>query len=149
VGPRRGSFHHSIAEEKTLMNQISLRLSVCALALVSAMASAAVPSVDSGRTPATTSCGTDPDTGRRQRLRHFAQVIFIIDQSLIAQDPRDQPVMSQLPQQTELDIKLAHSPTRIADLEGKVLAFLGAFDSLQNRQRIRIIDVDYTVVCTR
>jgi hypothetical protein len=131
------------------MNRISLRLSVCALVLVPAPASAVVPGVDPGLTPATTSCGTDPDTGRRQRLRHFEQVIFIIDQTLSAADPVDQPALSQLPQQTELDIKLAHNPRRVADLEAKVLAFLGAAATSLNRQRIRIIDVDYTVVCTR
>lgn len=131
------------------MNRISLRLPALALALVSAPAPAVVPDVDQGLTPATTSCGTDPGTGRRQRLRHFEQVIFIVDQTLSAADPADQPALSRLPQQTELDVKLAHNPRLVADLEGKVLAFLGAAATSLNRQRIRVIDVDYAVVCTR
>jgi hypothetical protein len=37
----------------------------------------------------------------------------------------------------------------VADLEGKVLTFLGAADTPENRAAIRISDVEYAVICPR
>lgn len=125
------------------------RLAVCALALFSAPAAAVVPSLDSGVTPAATTCGKDPATGRSLRLRHFGDIIFVVTQPLFAANGADQSALSQLPLRNELAIKVADNPKQVADLKGKVLRFLTAADVGQNRQRVQILDVNYAAVCTR
>ncbi|MGH8586288.1 MAG: hypothetical protein ACREWE_08945 [Gammaproteobacteria bacterium] len=104
------------------------RLALCALALFSGPAAAVVPSLDTRVTPATTSCGKDPSTGRSLRLRHFSDIIFVVSQPLFAANGADQSALSQLPLQTELAIKVADNPKQVVDLKGKVLRFLAAAD---------------------
>lgn len=129
--------------------RLKCRLAVCAFALCSAPVAAVVPSLDTGVTPATTSCGKDPGTGGSLRLRHFGDIIFVVTQPLFAADGADQSALSQLPLQTELAIKVTDNPRQVADIKGKVLRFLAAADVAQNRQRVQIIDVNYATVCTR
>lgn len=59
------------------------------------------------------------------------------------------PTLDAVPRRTDLDIKVIGNPTTVADLEGKVLTFLGALDTPQNRENIAISDVEYAVICPR
>jgi hypothetical protein len=52
-----------------------------------------------------------------------------------------------VPRLTELDIKVKDNPKTVADLKGKVLTFLGAATTATNRALIRIVDVEYAVIC--
>lgn len=57
--------------------------------------------------------------------------------------------LNALPRNTDLDIKIIDNPRTVADLESKVLSFLGAQPgNAVNRQLLRISDVEYTtIVC--
>jgi hypothetical protein len=63
--------------------------------------------------------------------------------------PADQSAFDNVPQKTDLDIKVIDNPSTVADLEGKVLTFLGAADTTINRDAIVISDVEYAVICPR
>jgi hypothetical protein len=61
----------------------------------------------------------------------------------------DGPALNALPRATDLDIKIIDNPRTVTNLKSKVLSFLGAQPgNLNNRQLIRISDVEYTtIVC--
>ena len=61
----------------------------------------------------------------------------------------DAAALNALPRTTDLDIKIIDDPRTVADLESKVLSFLGAQPANpDNRQLLRISDVEYTaIVC--
>jgi hypothetical protein len=77
------------------------------------------------------------------------KIIFQIVADLRAQLDADQAALDAVPKKTDLDIKVIDNPTTVADLEGKVLTFLGAADTQENRDAIRISDVEYAVICPR
>lgn len=114
--------------------------------LAAAPASAFVPGVDRSGKAGVVACGKASD-GRTVEAVHVDKIIFIITGTLQAADPADQPTLLNIPVNTELDIKVLDNPRRVADLRGKVLTFLGAATHAANRGFIRIVDVDYAMVC--
>jgi hypothetical protein len=112
------------------------------------LAQAAVPPVDAIGRPAVVVCGVTP-AGVPIRTAHMDKIIFQVVGDLRAQIQADQPLLDAVPRKTDLDIKVIDNPTTVADLEGKVLTFLGALDTTQNRENIVISDVEYAVICPR
>lgn len=112
-------------------------------------ASAAVPPVDRVGKPALTAC---PSVTGRDAIYHFDKVIFQIGAgNLVPIIAADAAALNALPRTTDLDIKIIDDPKTVADLESKVLSFLGAQPgNAVNRQLLRITDVEYaSVVCPR
>jgi hypothetical protein len=112
------------------------------------LAQAAVPPVDAIGRPAVVICGVTP-AGVPIRTAHMDKIIFQIVGDLRAQLQADQPILDAVPRKTDLDIKVIDNPLTVADLEGKVLTFLGAADTANNRENIEISDVEYAVICPR
>jgi hypothetical protein len=112
------------------------------------LSQAAVPPVDAIGRPAVVVCGVTP-AGAPIRTAHMDKIIFQIVADLRAQLDADQAALDAVPKKTDLDIKVIDNPTTVADLEGKVLTFLGAADTQENRDAIRISDVEYAVICPR
>jgi hypothetical protein len=119
-----------------------------AAALLSTLttAYATVPPVDAQGTAARIRCGTSA-AGNAVYAAHADKIIFALSGGLPAVDPDDQPALNAVPRDTELDIKVLDNPRTVADLKGKVLSFLGAVDNAATRQNVKIIDVDYAMVC--
>lgn len=112
-------------------------------------ASAAVPTVDRVGKPALTVC---PSMTGRDTIHHFDKVIFQIGAgNLVPILAADAAALNALPRVTDLDIKIVDDPKTVADLESKVLSFLGAQPAnAANRLLLRISDVEYaSVVCPR
>ena len=124
-----------------------LALVLAATTVVAAdVASAAVPPVDRAGKPALSVC----PAGAPARVYHFDKVIFQISTgNLVPIIPADAAALNALPRNTDLDIKIIDDPRTVADLESKVLSFLGAQPgNLGNRNLLRISDVEYTtIVC--
>ncbi len=126
----------------------------CSLSLAAGLAHAVVPSVEKAGLPATAICGIGP-TGQQLVVRNFDKIIFLIRcdaqpgaaPCLIAQNPNEQPQLNAVPTNTPLDIKVLDNPRQVADIKSKVLTFLGAAVTATNRNRLQIVDVDYTAVC--
>jgi hypothetical protein len=112
------------------------------------LSQAAVPPVDAIGRPAVVVCGVTA-AGAPIRTAHMDKIIFQIVADLRAQLDADQAALDAVPKKTDLDIKVIDNPTTVADLEGKVLTFLGAADTQENRDAIRISDVEYAVICPR
>ena len=132
-----------------MMHTPSLSLASAALALAASLgapAQAAVPLLESVGKPASIKCGYTT-AGAVIYAIHSDKIIFSLLTQIQAADPADQPALDQLPRQTELDIKVRDTVSKVADLRAKVLTFLGAVDTAANRAAVRIIDVDYAVVC--
>lgn len=101
--------------------------------LASGMASAAEPIIPPAPTP------VPPPA-----CKHWDKIVFKITDAalagqfkLIANDP--------------YDIKVLDNPKKVADLKGKVLAFLygpGTAYSLSDRTKVQIIDVEYALDCS-
>src|SRR5262245_11406245 len=99
---------------------------VIAAATVAAadMAYAAVPPVDPACEPTLSAC---PTGGKPNTVYHFDKVIFqIAAGNLVPIIPADAAALNALPRSTDLDIKIIDNPKTVADLESKVLSFLGA-----------------------
>ena len=112
------------------------------------LAQAAVPPVDGNGRPAVVICGVTP-AGVPIRTAHMDKIIFQIVGDLKALLDADQAALDAVPKKTDLDIKVIDNPRTVADLKGKVLTFLGAMDTADNRELIRITDVEYAVICPR
>lgn len=112
------------------------------------LAQAAVPPVDGNGRPAVVPCGVTP-AGAVIRTAHMDKIIFQIVGDLKALLDADQAALDAVPKKTDLDIKVIDNPTTVADLEGKVLTFLGAADTPDNRDKLEIKDVEYAVICPR
>jgi hypothetical protein len=112
------------------------------------LAQAAVPPVDAIGRPAVVPCAVTP-AGVTIYTAHMDKIIFQITGDLKAQLDADQPALDAVPKRTDLDIKVIDNPRTVADLKGKVLTFLGAMDTADNRELIRITDVEYAVICPR
>jgi len=112
----------------------------------------AVPQVDGAGRPASTTC---PATATVTTIQHFDKIIFKIIGKLIApQGANTQPALDDLVAKNFgklLDIKVIDNPLKIANLERKVLTFLGADpNNPDNQNAIEITDVEYaSVVCPK
>jgi hypothetical protein len=129
-----------------MLNSRSLVIS--GLAALPLLAQAAVPPVDPAGRPAVVICGVTP-AGAPIQTAHMDKIIFQILGDLRAQLQADQAALDAVPRKTDLDIKVIDNPRTVADLEGKVLTFLGAADTPENRENIDISDVEYAVICPR
>lgn len=109
-------------------------------------AQAAVPPVDDNGRPAIIRCKTMAG-GIVINAAHADKIIFELAGALAAVNPADQNALDNVPRNSPLDIKVIDDPRTIADLKGKVLSFIGAIDNPAQRQGVKIIDVDYAMVC--
>ena len=125
---------------------ILLSLMLSATPVVStSQALAVVPPVDGKGVPATARClaGTTA-----LPVLHFDKIIFIVGQGALTPIiPADFNQLNAVRRLTELDIKVKDDPKTVADLKSKVLTFLGAAPTAANRALIRIVDVEYAVIC--
>ena len=115
-------------------------------AILPATSFADVPPVDAVGRPARILCGTTPG-GQQVFAAHADKIIFTLSGALVAQQQADQAALDNVPRDTELDIKVLDDPRTIADLTGKVLSFIRAVDSAVARAAVKIIDVEYAMVC--
>ncbi len=125
---------------------LSVVIATTTTAAAADVASAAVPRVDRVGKPALLVC----PAGAPERIFHFDKVIFQLSTgNLVPIIAADAAALNALPRSTDLDIKIIDDPRTVADLESKVLSFLGARPSdPNNRQLLRISDVEYTaIVC--
>ena len=137
--------------EERVMKKSTLLWVVIATTTIAAadVAYAAVPPVDRAGKPALVVCPTTT-AGAPNRIYHFDKVIFqIAVGDLVPIAANDAAALKVLPRNTDLDIKIIDDPRTVADLESKVLSFLGAQPrSSGNRELLRISDVEYTtIVC--
>lgn len=129
---------------QALFRLTTLAAAVAAM-LASTLAAAQVPQLDPIGKPARVLCNVAG--GQAIPAVHADKIIFKLTGHVTAINPNDQAALDALPLNDELDIKVIDDPTTIADLKGKVLTFLGAANNAGNRQRVRIVDVDYAMVC--
>jgi len=135
------------------MNTRSILLSLMLSAtpvLSASQALAVVPPVDGKGVPALARCwaATPGSPAKALQVLHFDKIIFMIGQGqLIPAVAADFNQLNALRRLTELDIKVKDDPRTVADLKGKVLTFLGALPNAANRALIRIVDVEYAVIC--
>ena len=115
-------------------------------AIIPATSFADVPPVDPGGRPARILCGNTAG-GQQVFAAHADKIIFTLSGALVAQQQADQAALNAVPRDTELDIKVLDDPRTIADLKGKVLSFIRAVDNAAARAAVKIIDVDYAMVC--
>ena len=122
---------------------------ICAMdAFMFNQALAAVPTVEAVGRGAITTC---PAIAATAQVYHSDKIVFIIGdgnlQPLIA---ADFPALNALPRLTELDIKIRDNPNAIANLKAKLLFFIGAANTADNRALIKIVNVLYaTAVCPK
>lgn len=74
-----------------------------------------------------------------ENVKHWDKIVFVVTSPVLAKK-------ANVSANTELDVKVPDNPREVADLKQKVLNFLG-FPN-ENRASLRIIDVEYAVVCT-
>jgi PKD repeat protein len=89
--------------------------------------------------------GDGPPTGGNAicpatNVKHWDKIIFEINNNTVA-------ASLQFLTDAPLDIKVLDDPKTVADIEKKVLEFLGLPDSRDNRSAISIIDVEYAIIC--
>jgi hypothetical protein len=140
---RERSLEERVMKKSTLLSVLIVTTTVAA----ADVAYAAVPPVDKAGKPALSVC---PAGTTQKRIFHFDKVIFQISTGNLAPIiAADANALFALPRNTDLDIKIIDEPKTVADLESKVLSFLGAQPANPtNRQLLRISDVEYTtVVC--
>jgi hypothetical protein len=133
-----------------MKNMIAPQLLAAAMALAvfhPQQSLAAVPPVDGRGTPAPTAC---PATLTVPAIGHFDKIVFELDPQfpLPAANPADQPALDKIPRGVPLDIKVLDNPRTVADLQLKVLTFLGAIANVDTRRAVKINSVLYaTAVC--
>ena len=115
-------------------------------AIIPATSFADVPEVDPVGRPARIVCGNTAG-GQQVFAAHADKIIFTLSGALAAQQQADQAALNNVPRDTELDIKVIDDPRTIADLKGKVLSFIRAADNAAARAAVKIVDVDYAMVC--
>lgn len=131
------------------MKYLNISASAAALllaAIIPATSFADVPPVDPAGRPARILCGNTAG-GQQVFAAHADKIIFTLSGALVAQQQADQAALNAVPRDTELDIKVLDDPRTIADLKGKVLSFIRAADNAAARAAVKIIDVDYAMVC--
>ena len=116
------------------------------VAIIPVLSFADVPPVDPVGRPARIVCGNTAG-GQLILAAHADKIIFTISGALPAAQPQDQAALNAVPRDSELDIKVLDDPRTIADLKGKVLSFMRAADTAAARMAIKVIDVDYAMVC--
>jgi hypothetical protein len=105
-----------------------------------------IPLVDPVGRPARILCGNTAG-GQQVFAAHADKIIFTLTGALAALQQADQAALDNVPRDTELDIKVLDDPRTIADLKGKVLSFIRAVDSAVARAAVKIVDVEYAMVC--
>ena len=115
-------------------------------AIIPATSFADVPPVDPAGRSARILCGNTAG-GQQVFAAHADKIIFTLSGALVAQQQADQAALNAVPRDTELDIKVLDDPRTIADLKSKVLSFIRAADNAAARAAVKIIDVDYAMVC--
>lgn len=146
---RISSFINSNRARIMVMNKLThliVPFFTTAVVLSSTQALAVVPTVDGKGVAAAATCTL---AGAQVPVHHYDKIIFMVGGTLKAALTADQTALANLPLNTELDIKVRDNPRTVADLKGKVLTFLGATTDLQNRSLIKIIDVEYAVICAK
>ena len=131
------------------MKYLNISASAAALllaAIIPATSFADVPPVDPAGRSARILCGNTAG-GQQVFAAHADKIIFTLSGALVAQQQADQAALNAVPRDTELDIKVLDDPRTIADLKGKVLSFIRAADNAAARAAVKIIDVDYAMVC--
>jgi len=143
-------FNFSASKGETLMNTRAILLSLLlstAPALSASQVLAVVPPVDGKGVPALARCVEGTTT---LPVLHFDKIIFMVGTGqLTPATPADFNQLNAIPRLSELDIKVKDDPKTVADLKSKVLTFLGAAITPTNRALIRIVDVEYAVICAR
>ena len=129
----------------------TIHISAASAALAAALAlpvvsRADVPFVERLGKGAVIKCGFNA-AGATVFAVHADKIIFGLSGVLQAAVGVDQGPLDAIPRDTELDIKVLDNPKNIADLKGKVLSFIGAADTAVARQSVRIIDVEYAMIC--
>lgn len=125
----------------------SVAAAALALGLAAPGASwADVPLVEHVGKGAAIKCGFS-ESGKTVFASHADKIVFMLSGGLPAADPADQAALNQIPRNTELDIKLLDNPNKVADLKGKVLTFIGAVDNGDTRAQVKIVEVEYAMVC--
>lgn len=84
---------------------------------------------------------TETSTCTQESTQHWDKIIFEIKNKKIAEQV-------QQPKDTELDIKVMDDPNEVADLKKKVLDFLGMPINSENRKGIKILNVEFSILCT-
>lgn len=125
--------------------QIALRAAAAAAVLAPTLALADVPPLDSFGRPARVLCNVAG--GQPVFAVHADKIIFRLTNHPQAVNANDQMALNALPLNEEMDIKVLDDPGTIADLKGKVLTFLRAVNNPANRALLKIVDVDYAMVC--
>ena len=127
-------------------SRIALALAAASAFATPAVTHATVPQVDKFGKPAVIRCGAT-SAGKVVYASHADKIVFVILGFLQAQLPADQPALDMILRNYELDIKVLDDPKTVADISGKVLTFLGAMDTTENRNALRIMEVKYAMVC--
>lgn len=122
-----------------------IRLSFAAIAFASLPALADTQVVDKSGRPGKIRCNVTADGP--VFAEHVDKVIFRLTGAIQAMQPGDQPALNNIPRNTKLDIKVLDNPETIADLEGKVLSFIGAVDNAASRSALVVDEVAYAMVC--
>ncbi len=123
----------------------ALRAAAVAAAVAPTLALADVPPLDSVGRPARVLCNVVG--GQAIWAAHADKIIFRLTNHPLAMNANDQMALNALPLNEEMDIKVLDDPGTIADLKGKVLTFLRAVNNPANRALVKIVDVDYAMVC--
>jgi hypothetical protein len=76
-----------------------------------------------------------------ESTKHWDKIVFEIKGKKLAEQV-------QQPKDTELDIKVLDDPKEVADLKKKILEFLGLPINSENRKGLKILSVEFSVVCT-
>jgi hypothetical protein len=84
---------------------------------------------------------TETSTCTQESTQHWDKIIFEIKNKKIAEQV-------QQPKDTELDIKVRDDPNEVADLKKKILDFLGLPINSENRKGIKILNVEFSILCT-
>jgi len=74
-----------------------------------------------------------------ENVKHWDKIVFMVTSPVLAKK-------AHVSANTELDIKVLDNPKEVADLKQKVLNFLGVPN--ENKTSLRIIDVEYAIVCS-
>ena len=127
-------------------SRIALALAAASAIALPTFTKAEVPTVDHVGKAAQIRCGAAAN-GKVVHASHADKIVFEILDVLQAQLGADQPDLNLVPRNTALDIKVIDDPTTVADIKGKVLTFLGAADIPPNRDKLRIVEVKYAMVC--
>ena len=133
------------------MNKKTLKALTVAISLVAGMGAAssafAVPALEIIGRGALKSCPLSTAT----KIYNFDKIVFMIGEgNLQPVVAADFVALNALPRLTELDIKVGDDPEKVADIKAKLLFFIGAANTISNRDLIKIIQVAYaTAVCPK